>query len=88
MAKRTDRNQAEIVDTLRALGASVTDLHALGHGVPDLAIGFHGATLLAEVKHGKAKLTPDEQDWHAAWRGQVCILRSVDDAADLLASVK
>ena len=84
MPKRTDRNQCEIVMALRAMGASVTPTHTIGHGFPDLAIGFHGVTLLAEVKNGKAGLTPDEQAWHAAWRGQVCILRTVDDVARLI----
>ena len=88
MPKRTDKNQAGIVAALRAMGASVTPTHTIGHGFPELAIGVQGVTLLAEVKNGKADLTPDEKEWHAAWRGQVAIVRTIDDAAALLASVE
>ncbi len=69
------------------MGASVQCLHTVGQGCPDLVIGFRGVTLLAEVKNGKAGLTPDEQAWHAEWRGQVCILRTIDDVAALLGAV-
>jgi len=69
------------------MGASVQDLHNIGHGCPDLAIGIHGVTLLAEVKSDSGYLSPDERLWHAAWRGQVAIVRTVEDAAALLAGV-
>jgi hypothetical protein len=85
MPKRTDKNQADIVAALRAMGASVQDLHIIGRGCPDLVIGWQGTTLLAEVKSGSGTLTQDEQDWHASWRGQVCVIRTIDDAAALLA---
>ena len=87
MPKRVDRNQREIVAALRVMGASVQDLHNIGQGCPDLVIGFQGVTLLAEVKNGKAGLTPDEQAWHTAWRGQVVIVRTLDDVAALLGNV-
>ena len=67
MAKRTDRNQREIVEALRAMGASVQDLHTIGHGCGDILIGWRGVNLLAEVKNGKAKLTPDEKEFHRQW---------------------
>lgn len=84
MPKRTDRNQPDIVAALRKMGASVTTTHMVGHGFPDLVIGFRGVTLLAEVKNGEAGLTEDERAWHAAWRGQVVIVRTLDDVAALL----
>lgn len=81
MAKRTDANQAEIVDALRQAGASVWDCHALGHGFPDLAVGWMGRTYLIEVKTGPhSALTPDEVTWHAVWRGHVAILHSPSQA--------
>jgi hypothetical protein len=84
MARRVDKNQVAIVKVLRDLGASVQCLHIIGHGCPDLAIGWRGVNLLVEVKNGNADLTPDERDWHADWRGQVAIVRTVADALALL----
>jgi hypothetical protein len=87
-----DRNQAEIVAALRAMGASVQILSAVGQGVPDLLIGYLRRNLLGEVKYGLAppsqrKLTKDQVAWHRAWLGQVVILESVADAIALLHSV-
>ena len=65
-------------------------------GCPDLVVGgpsrdqdyqadthwANGAAFnwLLEVKAPGGKLTPDQYRWHAAWRGQVVVVRSVDDA--------
>lgn len=85
MAKRVDANQAEIVDALRRVGASVTPLHDVGGGFPDLAVGFRGVNFLLEVKDGKKaasarKLTPDERVWHTTWAGQKAVVESIDEA--------
>jgi hypothetical protein len=84
-AAKVDDNQTEIVSALRQIGASVQPIHMVGKGVPDLLVGFRGQTLLLEVKDGskppsKRRLTPDEQEWHQAWRGHVAIVESVEDA--------
>ena len=88
----TDGNQAEIVTALREAGASVQPLHAVGGGCPDLLIGLRGVNFLIEVKDGsrspsRRRLTPDEADWHTAWRGQVIVVTCVEDALDLLWAV-
>ena len=88
-AARIDANQTAITQALRRMGASVQHLHTLGAGCPDLLVGFRGVNLLMEVKDGekipsKRKLTPDEQEWHDTWRGQVSIVESVEDAVNLL----
>lgn len=82
---RIDANQSEIVDDLRAIGATVQILSGMGHGCPDLLVGFQGRNILLEIKDGKRipserKLTPDEKDWHAAWRGQVAVVESREQA--------
>jgi hypothetical protein len=82
---KTDANQKEIVKFLRMAGAVVQPLHAVGSGCPDLLVGFRGANHLLEVKDGKKppsaqELTADQKEWHSAWRGQVAIVNSVDDA--------
>lgn len=78
-AAKTDRNQPEIVEALRKAGASVTLLHAVGDGCPDLLVGYRHHTILMEVKDGKKSpsernLTPDQQEWHAGWRGGVLVI--------------
>ena len=84
MPRRVDANHAAIVKALRAIGCSVQPLDN-GKGVPDLLVGYRGRNDLFEVKDGDKppsarRLTADEQRWHAQWRGQVCIVCSVDEA--------
>lgn len=82
---RTDDNQAEIVAALRAVGCSVQILSAVGSGCPDILVGVREHNLLMEIKDGskvpsKQALTTDERLWHIGWRGNVCVVRSVEDA--------
>ena len=89
MPKRIDANQHEIVDTLRKGGATVLILSSLGKGAPDILIGHRGTNHLAEIKDGskpksQQKLTPPEAKFFETWRGNVLILRTMDDAIELL----
>jgi Holliday junction resolvase len=73
-AAKVDANQEQVVEALRAAGASVQTLAAVGKGVPDLLVGYQGKTLLLEVKDGRRppserRLTEDQLKWHGAWRG-------------------
>lgn len=82
---RVDANQKSIVEALRKIGASVLHLHQLGKGAPDLAVGYQGRNVFLELKDGSKppsarKLTPDEERFHAEWRGQVAVVESVDEA--------
>jgi len=87
---RTDRNQTEIVEALRAAGASVYSLAAVGDGIPDLLCGFRGKTALIEVKDSqqppsKRQLTPDQLDWHGSWRGgTLAVVCDVESALRVL----
>ena len=83
-AARTDANQSAIVAALRQRGASVEIIARLGEGLPDLLVGYRRRNLLMEVKVGRRKLTPAEAKWHAAWRGQVAVVRSEAEALALL----
>lgn len=93
-AAKTDANQAEIVKALRAAGATVQSLAAVGQGVPDLLVGIRGQTLLIEVKDGKRppserRLTPDQLEWHGAWRGgAVAVVDGVEAALRVLGVVR
>jgi len=81
------------VDALRAAGASVEPkLARLGEGIPDILVGIRGHTTVMEVKDGnkppcRRKLTPDEKEWHDAWRGSKFVVYSVDDALKALDSL-
>lgn len=89
-ASRIDRNQPDIVKAYRGVGATVELTHAVGKGFPDLVVGFRGMTHLVEVKDGEKppsarKLTPDQVEWHAAWKGSpVHVVKNVDEALAVL----
>ena len=76
---KVDVNQSAFVAAVRAMpGGDVLHLHTLGQGAPDLlvAANVHGKReqVLVELKRGpKAKLTSDEQKWHAHWLGIVLV---------------
>ena len=88
-AARVDDNQNQIVDALRAVGATVRVV-TQGNGIPDLLVGFRGYTILMEVKDGEKppsarKLTPAEQKFFEEWRGgMLAVVESIDDALALL----
>lgn len=79
---KVDDNQKEVVQALRAAGCSVQSLATTGAGVPDLLVGYGGQNYLLEVKNpqGRNRLTPAQKEWHAKWRGQCAVVRSVQEA--------
>lgn len=93
-AAKTDANQDQVVEALRAAGATVQSLAAVGKGVPDLLVGFQGKTLLMEVKDGRKppserRLTEQQFIWHGAWRGgPVAIVDGPDAALRMLGVLK
>lgn len=91
-AAKVDRNQAEIVAALRAVGATVQPLHTVGAGCPDLLVGFRGRNILIEVKDWKAgkadrELNAVQKDWHAGWKGQVAKVEDVDAALAVIGAI-
>ena len=89
-AARVDANQAVLIAAFRRLGCTVQPLHMVGKGCPDALVGFRNVNYAIEIKDGdkppsKRKLTDDEADWHRDWRGQVCIVESLDDVERLVA---
>ena len=90
--KRVDKNQKEIVASLRKVGCSVFDTHTVGKGFPDLACYYRGVTFLVEVKDGelspsRRKLTKDEEIFNRMWGGSVVIAKSVHDAINHVAFI-
>jgi hypothetical protein len=88
LASRVDGNQKQIVDWLRAQGASVELLTKQGKGRADLVVGFADVTDWAEVKMPGKELRPNQRLWAALWRGsKPWLLRDTDDAMAMLASM-
>jgi Holliday junction resolvase len=83
-ACKIDKNQPEIVKALRDAGATVQILSAVGKGCPDILVGINGENKLMEIKFENGKLTEDQVVWHGSWNGSVSIVRSVEDAIQVL----
>lgn len=83
-AAKRDKNEKEIIEVLRLHGASVFQLS--GKGVPDLLVSYRGKNYLLEVKSGKGKLTPDQEQFHLDWQGEIHIVRSADEAVEIIKS--
>ena len=82
---RADANQKQIVKALRDMGANVAILSQLGGGIPDLLCGFMGTTYLLECKVKGGKLTPDEAEFFANWRGgHAHVIHSAEEAVDIM----
>ncbi|MGI4834649.1 MAG: hypothetical protein ACRYFK_14430 [Janthinobacterium lividum] len=72
-AARVDANQPEIVQALRAIGASVLHVHQLKNCF-DILVGYRKRTFLMEIKDpaqppSGRQLTPGEARFRADWRG-------------------
>jgi hypothetical protein len=84
-ARRADGNQPDIVKALRAAGCKVIATHTIGQGFPDLVVDYQGRTVLIEVKDpskpkSDRRLTPQQQEFHAAWTGPIFVVETVDQA--------
>ena len=90
IAARTDANQAQLVDELRALpGVSVQHLHTAGKGCPDLLIGHCGRNWLLEIKNPSKPpsarlLSPAQCTWHINWTGQAAVVTTMDEIRQVL----
>lgn len=86
---QTDRNQARIVKGLRDVGFSVQLLSAVGDGCPDIAVGARCRNFFFEIKDPEAKksdreLRPTQKEWHAAWKGQVAKIETLEEALEII----
>lgn len=92
-ASKADENQRAIVRALRSAGATVAYTHTVGMGFPDIVVGFRGVNYLLELKDGEKpasaqKLTPIQEEWHAAWNGAVEVVNSAEAALKAIGAVK
>lgn len=85
--RKSDHNQAQIVQALRDAGLSVAVLSSLGGGTPDLLVSNGSVNLLVEIKNldgrGKA-LTDAEFRFISAWRGPLIVATSAEDVLHAL----
>jgi hypothetical protein len=90
-AAKVDNNQKEIITAFRKFGCSVLPLHTVGQGCPDILVSKSvRQTVLVEIKDGAKPpsaraLTKDQEKFHAAWRGRICIVK---DLGDVISTVK
>ena len=88
-AAKADRNQPEIVAALKAAGC---DVMFVGKPV-DLLVGVRGKNLLLEVKVPKGKgepggkMTPEQEEFFANWRGQKAVVRTAEEALQVVGCV-
>ena len=85
-AAKRDKNEPEIIQALRAVGASVAQNSA--PGLPDLLVGYRGQTYLIEVKAPKGTLTPDQVEFMRQWEGTlVHICKTPDEALRAIGAI-
>lgn len=78
---KVDKIQPDIVRALQSVGATVVDLSAVGNGCPDIAVGIFGRNYFMEIKDPETgRMTGDQIVWHDRWKGQKCVVKSVDEA--------
>lgn len=85
-AKRVDLNHADVVKTLRSLGAGVVDMSRVGQGFPDLLVHYKGQCVLVEVKSGETKkFTTAQLKFMENWQGPTVVrINDIDGAIRLI----
>ena len=81
---KRDRNEAEIVEQLRAHGLTVVHLDK----PVDLLCGYGGRDYICEVKMPSATLTGPQEIFYESWRGSKTIHRTIEDADIFAQKVK
>lgn len=90
MIKRTDRNHAEIINSLRKIpGISVFSTHAIGKGFPDIVVGYKQKNYLFEIKDelkspSQKKLTLSEIEFQLKWKGQYDIVENLSQILTII----
>jgi len=77
-AARVDGNQPDLVEYLRALGATIQHTHTVP-GALDIIVGFRGIDQRVEIKDplqpkSKQKLTDLEANTFLSWKGRTPIV--------------
>lgn len=83
-AKRTDENQAAIVESLRKCGVRTTLLSALGLDVPDLLCGYGSHWILVEIKKPDSDITRGQMRFIADALGYVGVATNAEQARKIV----
>ena len=88
MRHRKDLNHDEIKNALEAIyGVDVIDTSQCGvPGFPDLCVGsiYTNKLMLVEIKGKHGKLNADQKRFHAKHPKYCCVVRTVDEARELV----
>lgn len=82
---RQDRGNEVIVAAWRTMGATVLRIDPAGDrhqkGAPDYLVGYRGIDYLIELKAPGKPPLPEQETWHAKWRGnKVRVASSITEA--------
>ena len=81
-----DKNEKEIVTTLRGVGATVG--YWGDDNAPDLVVGYRGINYLMEIKMPGKKLRDGQKKWHDAWRGVVYVVDNANHALWIVGAIE
>ena len=76
---KPDGNLDATVKALEGIGGKCAKING-ADGLPDIIVGWRGLNILIEVKNGIKPLRKAQEDFSAAWPGQVCISYSPEMA--------
>ena len=76
---RLDANHKAIVAGLRQIGASVYP-----GGPLDVIAGYRGANYLLEFKTRLGRTRASQEAFLASWRGQACVVRTLEEALEAI----
>ena len=79
---RTDANAEAILTAMEQAGASV-----YRGGPLDAIVAKGGDTYLIEIKTAKGKLRPSQKAFIARWRGQVFVIRTVEEGLKVIGRI-
>jgi len=82
-AKRTDKNQADIVRDLRLAGVQVLVTN-FGDDFPDLLCGWRGKWTLLEIKKPDGDITRGQLEFARDAKGNIGIATTTDEACNVL----
>ncbi len=84
-ARKVDKNQAEIVKSMREFGAKVLICSHIGNGFPDLMVFYNDRTYFMEIKnletgYGKKGLNGKQRAWEKTTGQVVHVITCSEDA--------
>lgn len=80
---RLDANHRDIRAGLEAIGATCES-----KGPVDLLVGFRGVNYLLEIKTATGKVRPSQERFMGAWKGQVAVVRTIQQALVAVGAIR